>query len=172
MSLPAAWWAAVHGLAAAVIVLLLAWLFALGFGEPPGRALRNVANMLEPLLFTLLLMGALLGLHGQPWRGTWVCLSSLAVLGVALSFLGYVVPLGQLSFALATSPGIVSMATLPLLWPLALLGALLWHLTHLWRRHPSGRRLAIAGSALWLALALAAVLLPVLSLPAPVLPPD
>ncbi|WP_074254628.1 hypothetical protein [Vannielia litorea] len=124
------------------------------FDPTLGFALHRAAGLSEPLLFALLLLGALCGLHGAPHRGTWVGLSALAVTGVALGFLGYLLPWGQVSFALASGPAASLPALAPALLPLALLAVLLRHLGQYWHlRHPSALAL-IPAVALLAALAL------------------
>ncbi|MFY0635123.1 MAG: hypothetical protein JXQ91_15015 [Vannielia sp.] len=168
MSLPSAWWAVVHGVAGLLALLLLGWgLWAATGGEPGlfGLLLRRVTGLTEPLLFALIALGALTGLHGRPHRATWVALTSVALLAVALGFLGYLLPMGQFGFFLATR-GLAWLAapfTSPLLLPLAVLAVLLWHLCALWQI----RRLPLLAALLALAAALLLTTPPAAPLPGP-----
>ncbi len=141
MTLPPAWWAVVH----AIALFLVALLVTLPLAPPPGtwmgHGLRSISAFPGTLLVALLLLGALLGLHGRPHRATWVCLSGLALLGAGSGLLGYLLPWGQVSFFLAAHIGAAPMgpylsSLAPLALPLALLAVLLRHIGQYWRLRP------------------------------------
>ncbi len=129
-----AYWLWINALAAVVaahVAVGLAAAFVADGGPAGAAALRGVWEFFAALPVLVLCGAFVFGVYGRGHRWFWLGAAAIMLGQVVIGFMGYVMPLGQITFWLATKGIAIPRGLAPLVVLMVLVLGLALHLRHL-----------------------------------------